>query len=147
MNKLPKSKLAAIIISSLAFTGAVQTARADQNNIDAAMKQAVRDYKAGGESAMTDRAKFCYDAVDYRRGNEGAAKSVEYCMSYDFAATHILSNRKQWNPNAGYFNGADVITRAVLYTEKARIVVLPEQFDPFWKPRNEYIKKTIPGML
>jgi hypothetical protein len=145
--KPPKSILAAVVISSLACLGAVQTARADQNNIDAAMKQAVTDYKAGGANAMSDRAKFCYDSVDYRRGSGDAAKPVEYCMSYEFAACQILSNRKEWNPYAGYFNGADVIFRAAQSSEKARIVTLPEQFDPFWKPRSEYIKKTIPGML
>jgi hypothetical protein len=145
--KPPKSILAAVVISSLACLGAVQTARADQNNIDAAMKQAVTDYKAGGANAMSDRAKFCYDAVDYRRGNEGAAKAVEYCMSYEFAAVSILSTLKKYDPYAGYFNGLDVIFRAARYTEKARVVVLPEQFDPFWKPRSEYIHKAIPGML
>jgi hypothetical protein len=142
--KLPKSTLLAVVTVALAV-GVMQPARADKNNIDAAIEQAISDDKAGGANAMTDRAKFCYDAVDYRRGNEEAAKSVEYCMSYDFAAVAILSNRKAWNPYAGYFNGADVITRAALYTEKARIVLLPEQFDPFWKPRSEYIKKAITG--
>jgi hypothetical protein len=145
--KLPKSTFAAVVILSLASMGAVKTARADQNNIDAAIAQAVADYKADGESAMTTRAKFCYDGVDYRRSNGEAAKEVEYCMSYELAAVAILSNRKAWNPYAGYFNGADVITRAALYTEKARIVVLPEQFDPYWKPRSEYIKKAITRML
>jgi hypothetical protein len=143
--KPPKSTLLAVVTVALAQLGVVQSARADKNNIDAAIEQAISDDKAGGANAMTDRAKFCYDAVDYRRGNEGAAKAVEYCMSYDFAAVFILSNRKAWNPNAGYFNGTDVITRAALYTEKARIVLLPEQFDPFWKPRSEYIKKAITG--
>lgn len=74
-------------------------------------------------------------------------RGVEYCMSYDFAAVAILSDRKQWRRYEGYFNGLDVITRAALYTEKARIVQLPEKFDPYWKPRSEYIKKAIPGMM
>jgi hypothetical protein len=145
--KPPKSKFAAfVIISSLAF-GAVQTARADQNNIDAAMKQAVTDYKAGGYTAMSDRAKFCYDGIDYRPGSGDAASAVEYCMSYEFAACRILSNYNKWKPYEGYFNGMDVIFRAAQSTEKARVVTLPEQFDPYWKPRSEYIKKTIPGLL
>ena len=115
--------------------------------MDDAVNQAVSDFKAGGESAMTDRAKFCYDSVDYRRIGAGAAKGVEYCMAYEFAAVTIMSNRHEWSASAGYFNGADVIFRAAKYTEKARVVVLPEQFDPYWKPRSDYVKKTVPGNL
>jgi hypothetical protein len=122
-------------------------ALADQNNIDRAVNQAIKDYKASGESAMSDRAKVCYDGVDYRRGVTGAASAVEYCMSYEFAACMILSKRGEWDVNAGYFNVRDVMFRAAQYTEKARVVTLPEQFDPYWKPRSEYIKKAVAGRL
>lgn len=123
-------------------------ARADQNNIDRAMQQVVSDYKDGGEKAMTTRAKFCYDSVDYghRIRAQTAATGVEYCFSYETAAVAILNERGGYK-NTGYFAAEGVMVRAVQYLEKARVVLLPEQFQPYREKRADYIKEAIPGML
>jgi hypothetical protein len=149
-----KKNLLGIALQGLALVAAVTAialmasfpVRADQSNIDAAMKQAVRDNRANGETAMQERAQFCYDSVDYRRGASGSAKGVEYCMSYEFAAVALMSDRGQWNAASGYFNGADVITRAALYLGRARVLNRPEEFDTYWQPRSDYIQKNMRGV-
>jgi len=141
-------KLNACFLVALAALACAPVAHADQGNLDRAMQQAAGDFKTGGEKAMTTRAKFCYDSVDYGRGNRAqtAGAGVEYCFAYEAAAVSILNERGGYK-NAGYFNGQDVMVRAVRYLEKARVIALPEEFNPYWVPRVDYIKEAIPGVL
>jgi hypothetical protein len=141
-------KIRTLLAAVAALVLCVPMARADQANIDHAMRDAVALYKNGGEPAMREKAKLCYDSIDFGQGNKAqtAATGVEYCYAFETAAIAIMSARNEWK-NTGYFNATDLLARAAYYLEQARVVTLPEQFTPYVQKRADYIRARIPTML
>lgn len=136
---MSKSIVALAVLT--AFSG---PALADQANIDRAIKEAVTAYKTGGETALTDRAKFCYDSIDFRTASR--APQVEYCYSFETASLVILKEKNEITATS-YFSPSDLLVRAAYNLERARVVTLPEQFTPYIQKRLDYIMKKVPPML
>lgn len=109
-------------------------------NIDKAMDQAVSAYKAGGIDGLVAAGKNCYAGLDTSRTNKYAARDVEYCIALEISAAKIS------NGSPAYFSPSEFIPRGISHLEKARVITLPEQVDPYFD-RFKIINLKLPTKL
>ncbi|MGF6904652.1 hypothetical protein [Paraburkholderia sp. GAS348] len=118
-------------------------ALADQKNLDRAVKDAIATYRKGGSDALVSSAKICSSGVDGVNGTLDAspADKAEYCFAFEVASATIINRKPGAVPptDANYFRSDNVVVRATLNLERARVFNLPEQVNPYMVPRVNYV--------
>lgn len=100
-----------------------------RGNIAKATEQAIQTYKTKGADALVADGESCHAGLDLARTNKNLARDVEYCIAFEIAAT--LIDQKTANPHHPYWANGNTFLRGMYALERARIVTLPEQFNPY----------------
>jgi hypothetical protein len=137
-------------IVALAFLVSAAPALADSwnsnKNIDRAMDAALKTYRATGTTGLVDESQNCYAGLDIAPTNRSMGRDVEYCIAYEFSAAMIDSAASKANafPPTEKLEFTPVMVRAMAVLDKAKIVRLPEDYEPYLIPRLQRIKDQLP---
>ncbi|KVN83501.1 hypothetical protein [Burkholderia ubonensis] len=119
---------------------------ADQANLDRAVKDALKTFRAGGEPALQQKVEICETGVDWTGAVDSPQKQVEYCAALEFAGLAIIRHDGKQDL-AEYFKAADVWVRVNYIASRARVIELPEQVAPYWTPRIKYVNKRVEELI
>lgn len=124
----------------------IAPAWADTDNLDHAVADARATFKKGGSDALVNKSQICYTGIDFENGhgNQTPGDQAEYCLGFELASS-MLINATPSKTNAAYFSPQNLLVRGTAALEKARVITLPEQVNPYIVSRLDYVYKVVHG--
>ncbi|ABO60614.1 hypothetical protein LA345_39005 (plasmid) [Burkholderia vietnamiensis] len=115
---------------------------ADTDDLDRGVRDAVTAFRSGSDAdALVTRAQLCYSGVDTHGGRDkSAGDQLDYCFAFEMTSARLLNKAGRVpHDSPKYFSNQEIATRAAYNLERARVLSLPEEFNPYIITRAKYV--------